>query len=252
MRFQEAFLDLLTDHPGNTVLRRAITLSRDGQQPVPLEAEFLAADGAPRMLLIALIPVFDANQTLLAVQAVARDISRREQTEEYVYLNATRDSLTGLQNRRSFIARLEETLILAARHHVPTSVGIVNLDGFTQLNKDLGNEEGDRILIFVANALRESLRGEDIIARSGGDEFCVLMPQVLPEAARNGLNRCLQTLTSTSFTTSDGRTVLLPVTAALISIGAQVQEANLFLERARALVMQGKAAGGNRVVTELD
>jgi diguanylate cyclase (GGDEF)-like protein len=204
------------------------------------------------MLLIALIPVFDADRTLLAVQAVARDISRRERTEEYVFLNATRDPLTGLQNRRSFIARLEETLALAARHSIPTSVGIINLDNFTQLNKDLGNKEGDRILIFVGNILREMLRGEDFVARSGGDEFCVLMPQVLPEAARNGLDRCLRALSQTRFSTTDGRAVPLPVTAALISIGAQVQEANRFLDRARALVMQGKAAGGNRVLTELD
>lgn len=249
VHFQQAFLTLLTDHPGNSVLRRAIILSRSGQHPHPVEAEFRAVDGTPKMLLVALIPVFDANQSLAAIQAVARDISRREQTEQHVFLAATHDPLTGLHNRRSFMARLDEALCLAARHKTPTSLGLVNLDNFTELNQELGHAEGDRILICIGKLLRETLRGEDIIARSGGDEFCVLMPHVAPDAGRNGLERCHTALGDIQFTTSDGRATRLTVTSALVPIGSDDRTASTLLERARALVMQGKAEGGNRVVT---
>lgn len=249
VHFQQAFLTLLTDHPGNSVIRRAIILCRSGQHPAPVEAEFRAVDGTPKMLIVALIPVFDANQTLVAIQAVARDISRREQTEQHVFLAATHDSLTGLHNRRSFMARLDEAVCLAARHKTPVSLGIVNLDNFTELNQEFGHAEGDRILIWMGRLLRETLRAEDIIARSGGDEFCVLMPQVLPDAACNGLERCLVAVSSAHFTTSDGRTAGLTVTSALVSIESGDRAAGPLLERVRALVMKGKAEGGNRVVT---
>jgi len=252
VHFQQAFLTLLTDHPGNTVLRRSVVLCKSGQHPNPVEAEFRAVDGTPKMLIVALIPVFDANQTLAAIQAVARDISRREQTEHHVFLAATHDPLTGLHNRRSFLARLEETVCLAARHKTPVSLGIVNLDNFTELNQEFGHAEGDRILIYMGKLLRDTLRGEDIIARSGGDEFCVLMPQVLPDAARNGLERCHLALSESNFTTSDGRRAGLTVTSALVSIGTDDRAAPPLLERARALLRQGKAEGGNRVVTGLE
>ncbi len=249
VHFQQAFLTLLTDHPGNTVLRRAIVLCRSGQHPTPVEAEFRAVDGTPKMLIVALIPVYDANQTLAAIQAVARDISRREQTEQHVFLAATHDPLTGLHNRRSFMARLDEAVCLAARHKTPVSLGIVNLDNFTELNQEFGHAEGDRILICMGKLLRETLRGEDIIARSGGDEFCVLMPQVLPDAARNGLERCHLALSGTEVTTTNGDPVSLTVTSALVSIGSEDRAAAPLLERVRAMVMQGKSEGGNRVVT---
>ncbi len=249
VHFQQAFLTLLTDHPGNTVLRRSVVLCKSGQHPTPVEAEFRAIDGTPKMLIVALIPVFDANQSLVAIQAVARDISRREQTEHHVFLAATHDPLTGLHNRRSFLARLEETVCLAARHKTPVSLGIVNVDNFTELNQEFGHAEGDRILICMGKLLRDTLRGEDIIARSGGDEFCVLMPQVLPDAARNGLERCHLALSGTEFTTSDGRQVSLTVTSALVSIGKDDRAADPLLASARALVRQGKAEGGNQVVT---
>lgn len=248
--FQKAFLGLLTDHPGNSVLRRAVVLCKAGLHPAPIEAEFRTAGGAPKMLIVALIPVFDAQKTLVAIQAVARDISRREETEAHVFLAATHDALTGLHNRRNFLARLDEALCLAARHKAPVSVGIINLDHFTKLNEEFGYAEGDRILVALGKLLRETLRGEDIIARSGGDEFCVLMPQVLPDAARNGLERCHQVLSATPFKASDGRSVSLKATSALATILPDDREAGAVLDRVRALVILGKGTGGGRVVTE--
>lgn len=249
-RFQSAFLDLLTDHPGNTVLRRAIILAKSGQQTSPVEAEFRNADGAPRMLLVALIPVFDVNHKLAAIQGVARDITRRERTEQHVFHAATHDALTGLHNRRSFMARLEEATVLASRHKAPVSVGVFNLDRFTELNQELGPVNGDLILVHTGRLLRESLRGEDIIARTGGDEFCVLMPQVLPWAARHGLTRCHLALAAAPFITPDGREIPLTATSGLVPIHGDEKESAPIVDRARELVLEGKRSGGDQVVTD--
>lgn len=250
VHFQQSFLSLMTDHPGNTVLRRAIILCKSGQHPVPMEVEFHSVGGGPKMLVIALIPVFDGSQGLVAIQGVARDISRRAETEQYVFHSATHDPLTGLHNQRSFLGRVDEALCIAARHQSPVTIGILNLDGFTAMNQEYGHAEGDRILVHVGKVLRETLRGEDIIARSGGDEFCVLMPQVLPEGAQFGLERCHEMLANGTFETVDGRGVALKATSALISIGPEDRKAGPLFERARHLVRQGKESGGARVLLE--
>ena len=247
-QFKARFLDLLTDHPGNPVLRRAITLSCAGQQHAPVEAEITSATGVDMMLHVALIPVFDSGQNLVAVQGVARDITRRERAEEQVFQAANHDPLTGLLNRRSFMARLNDVVQLAKRHQSPVSVGVINLDGFTQLNQAFGHAEGDRILVEVGQLLRRSLRGEDSIARAGSDEFYVLMPQVAPAEAGNGLVRCQEALAASQFEAADGRPMPITLTAALVTLGEMDAEPLQLVEAARGRVHAGKEAGGNRVV----
>jgi len=247
--FKTQFLDLLSSHPANSVLRRAISLSRAGQQHAPIEAEFTGADGTAKMLHVALIPVFDNSHGLVAVQGVARDISRRERAEEQVFNAANHDPLTGLLNRRSFLARMADIVQLARRHGTPVSAGVINLDHFTDLNREFGHAEGDRVLVALGHMLRESLRGEDCIARSGGDEFCVLMPQVAPAEAQHGLARFRQALAGANFVADDGRPLEISVTAALVPLHQGNMAPEGLLEAARAQVLAAKIAGGDRVVT---
>lgn len=247
--FQVRFLELLTNHPGNSVLLRAIALARAGQHQVPVEAEFQASDGQFRMLLVALIPVFDGAQGIVAIQGVARDITRREHAEQQLYLAATQDTLTGLFNRRSFLTRLEETVALARRHQTAVCVCIVNIDEFTRLNQEQGHGFGDQVLIQMGQMLRATLRGEDSIARPGGDEFWLLMPHVSLESARHGIERVMASLAALPVATESAPTKTVTVTAGLVVLGEADTDVTAFVERARALVVQGKRDGGNCIVT---
>jgi len=87
-----------------------------------------------------------------------------------------RDELTGLNNRRGFIALAEHHLKVASRSKKPFLVAFVDLDGLKQINDMFGHQEGDRALVDTANLLRDSFRRSDILARLGGDEFAVLIP----------------------------------------------------------------------------
>lgn len=247
-QFKAQFLGLLTSHPANPVLRRAIALSCAGQQNAPIEAEFMGADGSTRMLHVALIPVFDGEGALVAVQGVARDITRRERTEEQVFRAANHDPLTGLLNRRSFLARLGDLVQVARRHNTPVAVGVINLDRFTELNREFGHHEGDRVLVALGAILRETLRAEDSVARSGGDEFCVLMPHVPPAEAQNGLTRCKKALSEADFVAADGRSMRITMTAALVSLGEAGMAPGDLLEAARARVMAAKLTGGDQII----
>ena len=246
--FQERFLQLLTDHPENAILRQAITLSLSGRQRPPLETEFLGHDGTVHTLIIALIPVFDGAQQLVAVQGVARDITRRAAAEQSLYLAATQDPLTGLLNRRSFLCRLRELVLVSKRHGTPVSIAVVNVDNFTQVNEAHGHAEGDAVLRQVGHILRNTLRGEDLVARSGGDEFCILMPHVPPEQGQHGMGRYKDALTGAEFLTASGERLQLTVTAGFATVDNPDQPPEAMLEQARALVQQGKVAGGNQVI----
>ena len=103
------------------------------------------------------------------------------------------DFLTGLANRREFFAVAEQERLRAARYGKCVSVAYMDLDGFKEVNDKLGHSAGDAILMEVANALRANLRATDVVARMGGDEFVLLLPETDPAAAKTKLEQ-LQTL----------------------------------------------------------
>jgi diguanylate cyclase (GGDEF)-like protein len=95
---------------------------------------------------------------------------------------ASHDPLTGLANRRALFEALRREIAQALRLARPLTLAYMDLDGFKGVNDRHGHEEGDRILIALAEALRTTLRAEDLPARMGGDEFCVVLPGVdLPQ-----------------------------------------------------------------------
>jgi diguanylate cyclase (GGDEF)-like protein len=90
---------------------------------------------------------------------------------------ATSDPLTGLANHRTFHERLKTEVARALRHGRPLSLAIVDLDQFKEINDNAGHGAGDKVLAAVAEELRRAARTEDVLARIGGDEFALLLPE---------------------------------------------------------------------------
>jgi diguanylate cyclase (GGDEF)-like protein len=86
------------------------------------------------------------------------------------------DPLTGLANRRAFDARLDEELSRSSRSEAPFTVLAIDVNGFKAVNDTLGHAAGDALLCRLAELLKATLRGHDVIARAGGDEFLVILP----------------------------------------------------------------------------
>lgn len=104
------------------------------------------------------------------------------------------DFLTGIANRREFFAIAEQERQRASRYNRPLSLAYVDLDGFKQVNDRLGHVEGDRVLADVAFLLYSNLRASDTVARIGGDEFVVLLPETDSPSARTAVQKLLTLL----------------------------------------------------------
>src|SRR5207253_11053557 len=91
---------------------------------------------------------------------------------------AYHDRLTGLSNRTGFVERLEVAVDRARRDHLTTGLLFLDLDRFKVVNDSFGHNMGDRVLVQVAERLRECVREGDTIGRFGGDEFTILIEDV--------------------------------------------------------------------------
>ena len=103
-----------------------------------------------------------------------RDITRRKQMEDEIRKMAITDDLTGLNNRRGFLALAQQQMSVAERTKRGLVLMVSDLDGMKRINDTWGHLEGDKILIEAAAVLTRVFRAADIIARTGGDEFAVL------------------------------------------------------------------------------
>lgn len=111
--------------------------------------------------------------------AFLRDISQRRAMEEELARLATVDELTGLRNRRGFLAVAEPLARMAERNQQEMALLYIDLDNLKRINDEHGHRAGDEALIALADLLRATFRDSDVLARWGGDEFVVLLPDTL-------------------------------------------------------------------------
>jgi len=114
----------------------------------------------------------------LGTYAVARDISDRKRNEDLIAFHAYHDPLTKLPNRLLFKERLDLAIAQAQRRRTSLGVMFLDLDRLKLINDTLGHAHGDELLLGVAERLKMCLRRADTLARVGGDEFTILVPDL--------------------------------------------------------------------------
>jgi diguanylate cyclase (GGDEF)-like protein len=152
---------------------------------------------------------------------------------------ANTDSLTGVLNRRALFSRFAETDTAA---NLP--VLMFDLDHFKLINDRLGHAEGDLVLQRFAGVLRQELANSDIIARLGGEEFCVILPQVEREAAREAAERVRAGFSALKIAIGDGDVATVSVG---LAIGGAKETFSSVLRRADDALYKAKSAGRNQV-----
>ena len=131
------------------------------------------------------LPVVGPEGAHLGNLWLHRDVTERVQNQQKIEEMSVRDELTGLYNRRGFLARGQRCLDEAQRSHRAPILFFVDLNGMKPINDQLGHEEGDRALVDTARLLEEAFGPKDLVARLGGDEFVALVsdPEARPPSA---------------------------------------------------------------------
>ncbi|MHB9107966.1 MAG: bifunctional diguanylate cyclase/phosphodiesterase [Armatimonadota bacterium] len=166
----------------------------DEQEWLPTEECFLRLDGMVVDVEMTVVPFTYQDQP--ALQIVARDITEQKRDRERLNYLAYYDPLTSLPNRQLFNDRLTQALALAGRRQEQVTVVVLDIDRFKEINDTLGHQVGDCLLQEVALRLRGCLRESDTIARIGGDEFFLALPNTKDtQGAETAAQKILATFT---------------------------------------------------------
>jgi diguanylate cyclase (GGDEF)-like protein len=165
--------------------------------------------------------------------------------EEQLRLAATTDELTGLLNRRAFMASLDVEIARSARSGAPLSLALIDLDHFKSVNDRFGHGGGDEILRRFADIARETMRSPDLIGRLGGEEFAVLMPDTDHAQAGIAGERLRDAMARRRLILSSG--ALCPVTISVGVANRHPGEArDRLIIRADEALYEAKHGGRNR------
>lgn len=186
---------------------------------------------------------FNRVVLLIAAAILAYEVVGRA---ERLRRAAIKDMLTDLPNRSYAETRTQAEFSRARRYKQPLTIVAVDVDRFKSINDRFGHAAGDRVLRSIASTLREHLRISDVVARWGGEEFLLLLPQTDKEAAVEKVQELLQLVAATELPVPHTATI----SAGIASYPSDAEDINELLLEADRRLMRAKESGRNCVISE--
>ena len=200
--------------------------------------------------VIALLLAGIASWIYRTNRRLVREITARQSAEEQLRHLSETDALTGLANRRAFDQQLNKEFQRYLRYRHPFCVVMVDIDWFKHINDTYGHPAGDHVLTEFAWRLRDHIRKTDVLARIGGEEFAILMPETSPLEAKKRTEALQKCINNAPFQLGNSADSPLMMTASFgISCVADndlVAEASLI--RADTALYKAKNSGRNQVI----
>lgn len=224
-------------------------LEVDGQQPRHFklnQSPITDEAGVRRGMLLSLDDITEIREQhgklLSAMERLANSKKEIAEKNEELLTLATRDALTNCFNRRAFIETLEKTWNASQRYNHPLSCIMIDVDYFKNVNDQHGHAAGDEVLKRVANVFMDNARSSDIVCRYGGEEFCILLPNVDIAGAQIAAERYRRLVSEIEF---DNLSITISLGCSDRSFGADIPEK--MLDQADQALYIAKRNGRNRV-----
>lgn len=230
--------------PDETARQQAVALVREHGVIGSREIEMRSKDGRILTMLGSAARIEIAGVPFWLVQL--RDISERKQLELEIERQARTDYLTGIANRRHFMACAELEFARAKRYSRPLSLLMIDVDHFKRVNDSEGHLAGDEVLKEIASRCAPLMREHDLLGRFGGEEFAVLLPETaLSEALR--VAERIRLAASAQPAALSGNRVPISVTVSLGAAEIDGVDASLadILRRGDHALYEAKSAGRN-------
>jgi diguanylate cyclase (GGDEF)-like protein len=248
-------------HDAAEMSARAVQLSKDLGEPVQAgfgsliarprqgqtdehEWTYVRKDGSRIWVNLAMTALKTQGEKIAGYLGIAFDITERKKLTEYVNHLAHHDQLTGLPNRVLLDDRMQQAIQRAKRNRHKVAVLMVDVDYFKRINDSLGHTAGDALLDAIAKKLCSAVRQTDTVARMGGDEFVIVMPEFRDE---KDAERCAEAILQKVSTPTmlGNREVNVTVSVGLCVFPDCAHDAESLLKNADAALYEAKESGRN-------
>lgn len=172
------------------ILTRKLTLYRESGKieclSERIEVEQKCKDGRIIPVEVVISAITNSDGNIKEFVGISRDITERKRQEDKLKYDSTHDAMTGLFNRAYFDDELDR---IAHGPLFPVSFIVADLDGLKRVNDSIGHEAGDQLIKGASDVLKMAFRGSDVVARTGGDEFLIILNMTDAELAAKSIDR---------------------------------------------------------------
>lgn len=212
-----------------------------------LTFELVGRTGIQRWLESHAVPMRDKDGQIIGSLCVIRDITDRKKAEVELEKLAQTDFLTGLANRRHFMALAEQELARTLRYGGPLSVLMMDIDHFKKINDTYGHKSGDIVLQAFAQLCRSAVRNIDILGRIGGEEFAAVLPETDSQRAVEVAERLREIISKAEIYLEHGLPIQVTMSIGVASQVGKSGNIDTLFSWADAALYEAKKAGRNKV-----
>lgn len=224
-------LEPYLDQVENAVLESEITLQDHGKQ---------------RIYDMTIRPLCDNNEHVIGTLISFHDITDLKNLLQITRQLAVQDPLTGILNRRYFNTLAGEEIDHADQNHLHCCVVMIDIDFFKEINDTMGHAAGDQVLQAFVQTLRRMLRSTDLLARIGGDEFVLLLPDTNLQTARTLTERLCKAIASEPLATADYGNVRITISMGIAErVGSEIPSLDELINQADQNLYRAKKMGRN-------
>ena len=231
-----------TDKEELSKIREAL----EKKEPVRVTLRNFSKKGKEYWVDISILPLRNTEGKVTHFASIQRDITEYKKLEQDLQILCRTDPLTTAANRRAFNEILSQEFSRFKRSQKEYALIMIDLDHFKSINDQHGHSVGDQVLIEVTERCKDNIRVHDILARLGGEEFCILLPYTDSDQAKKVAERLREKIEIKPIIV-DGLRVKVTISVGISLVSTGDEDGHQAMERADQKLFQAKESGRNQI-----